>query len=117
MTSYFGPDFDRVARWLRRTLGLKFRVRTKADLRDENGDRYLGETEWGSASRGWIVTVNRSQDHDSAVHTLLHEAAHIEDFQANGYIEGHARQHRASWGRIYSRYYNQFFGALERGEV
>jgi hypothetical protein len=107
MVSFFGTEFDRVVKWAKRYSS--FRLRTIAGLRDFAVVRDVaGE---------WLITIERKQDISSAIDSLLHECAHIIDWQANGYTDDHGKQHRRSWGIIYSDLYRAYHAAAEKGKI
>ena len=113
MVSKFGKEFDRVVSWLKQYA--RFRVRTVADLQWD-GTHCFAEV-LDRKDGGWTVRIGRRQDYDAAVDCLLHEVAHIVDWERNGYVDGHDAQHRRSWGVIHSDLYRAYHRAVEKGEL
>ena len=109
MTSCLGVRFDRAVRFFKKFAD--FRVRTMCGKPDSEF-AHVRET-----PRGWLVVVDRNQEFDSAADCLIHEVAHILDWEKNGYEDEDGEQHRRSWGVIYSDLYRRYHEAAERGEI
>lgn len=109
MPSHFGGHFDSSVRFFRKFVA--FRVRT-VDGKPNSEFAHVRET-----PRGWLIVVDRNQEVDSACDCLMHEVAHILDWAKNGYDEDEGKQHRRSWGVIYSDLYRKYHEACNRGEI
>jgi hypothetical protein len=116
MPSYFGKDFDRVLRWLKKRVP-PFRLITTDRLADEDYETLLGEVYQSQKTNEWIIRITRNLDHILAVETLLHEVSHLVIFDRNGYEYDHRKHHSREWGVVYSDLYRAFDEANEKGEI
>ena len=101
MPSKLGKDFDRVLTWLRRDIGLKFKVRVVSNLVCDGEPCHGSFVKWVGERIPYIY-LDAGLHYDEAVYTLLEEAAHLIDIKKNGYLKDADEQHTGNWGYEYA---------------
>ena len=109
MPSAFGKEFDRVARWAKRSFG-PFRLVTAPRLQ-LGGESCSGACHFANGK--WLIEIDRSQSTSEAIDTLLHELGHMVAGEKN---MTERRGHGSDWGRAHARVYRAFLAAHENGE-
>jgi hypothetical protein len=102
---------QKIVRWLRKRFPTQspFRVHTVKNLRDSKGKQVDALFHYDEDSH--LIEIRRELDESSARDALIHEFAHLLDYERHGlprYVEDDSFGHRNSWGAIYAEIYRAY---------